>query len=189
MERDARRCWSDRRKYNYCTASSPNGAIKKTSPANFTLTSNATRYFICTVDNNCELGQKVTIRIGDQETSASSLRVGALSAVLYGAIFSMCGEWKTFWTLFFCFFFFYACSRKERRREDSNFEPSASLSVVHGWLNYPLKTFWTLLFLNYYPHQLLIKSFTNFIFTVDIHHGVIKCTFFRHEIKRWDIIV
>ncbi|XP_059431621.1 umecyanin-like [Corylus avellana] len=73
-------------KYNNCSTTTPIGAIKKTSPANFTLTSNATRYFICTVDNHCKLGQKVTIRIGEETASASSLRVDALSAVLYGAI-------------------------------------------------------------------------------------------------------
>ncbi|KAG7984453.1 hypothetical protein I3843_04G161700 [Carya illinoinensis] len=56
--------------------------LRQTSPANFTLSSNSTRYFICTISNHCELGQKVTVRIGDQWSSASSLAVGTLSAVI-----------------------------------------------------------------------------------------------------------
>ncbi|KAK7860006.1 umecyanin [Quercus suber] len=68
--------------YDSCTDTAI-GSIQTTSPANFTLTSNATRYFICTISSHCEIGQKVTIGIGsDFWNSASSLKYGALSAVL-----------------------------------------------------------------------------------------------------------
>ncbi|XP_075675333.1 stellacyanin-like [Castanea sativa] len=68
--------------YDSCTDTAI-GSIQNTSPVNFNLTSNATRYFICTISSHCEIGQKVTIGIGsDFWNSASSLKYGALSAVL-----------------------------------------------------------------------------------------------------------
>ena len=44
--------------YDNCTDTAI-GSIQTTSPANFTLTTNATRYFICTISSHCEVGQKV----------------------------------------------------------------------------------------------------------------------------------
>ncbi|KAG2718786.1 hypothetical protein I3843_03G229100 [Carya illinoinensis] len=70
-----------RENYDSCTGTDAID-LRQTSPANFTLTTNSTRYFICTISNHCDLGQKVTINMGDQWSSASSLAVGALSAVL-----------------------------------------------------------------------------------------------------------
>ncbi|KAL6274850.1 hypothetical protein ACE6H2_025542 [Prunus campanulata] len=50
--------------YGNCTKSNPL-ALYDSSPVPITLTSNLTRYFICTVDDHCSgLGQKVTIKIG-----------------------------------------------------------------------------------------------------------------------------
>ncbi|XP_024034144.1 stellacyanin [Citrus clementina] len=59
--------------YDKCRTKSPDGEIHETSPANYTLNSNGTHYFICTVDSHCDRGQKVTINIGGEHSSASSL--------------------------------------------------------------------------------------------------------------------
>ncbi|EOY31110.1 Phytocyanin domain - like 10 [Theobroma cacao] len=74
--------------YDNCTKTNPIGTIQQTSPANFTLDSNRTRYFICTINTHCELGQKVTINIGEWN-SASSLTVGALSLLLSTIVISL----------------------------------------------------------------------------------------------------
>ncbi|CAL9028047.1 unnamed protein product [Prunus brigantina] len=71
--------------YGNCTKSNPL-ALYDSSPAQIPLTSNLTRYFICTVDNHCsDFGQKVTIKIGGdgrwwEGNSASSptLNIAAL---------------------------------------------------------------------------------------------------------------
>ncbi|OMO57757.1 Plastocyanin-like protein [Corchorus olitorius] len=71
--------------YENCTKTNPIGSVQQTSPANFTLDSNRSRYFICTINNHCELGQKVTINIGEWN-SASSLTVGATLSLLLSTI-------------------------------------------------------------------------------------------------------
>ncbi|XVE71471.1 hypothetical protein DITRI_Ditri10aG0153200 [Diplodiscus trichospermus] len=74
--------------YENCTKTNPIGSIQQSSPANFTLDSNRSRYFICTVSSHCELGQKVTINIGEW-SSASSLTVGALSVLVSAVVISL----------------------------------------------------------------------------------------------------
>ncbi|XP_059637919.1 umecyanin-like [Cornus florida] len=62
--------------FGNCTTSNTIGAVQTTSPVNITLTTNVTRYFICTVSNHCYLGQRVAIGFG---TSSASRAIGALS--------------------------------------------------------------------------------------------------------------
>ncbi|KAA8535123.1 hypothetical protein F0562_030126 [Nyssa sinensis] len=64
--------------FDNCTTTNP---VQTTSPANFTLTSNETTYYICTVSSHCYVGQKVEIRIGGS-SAASSLTTSAFSALL-----------------------------------------------------------------------------------------------------------
>ncbi|KAI3428895.1 uncharacterized protein J3R85_008903 [Psidium guajava] len=53
-------------------------------PYSVTLSTNSSRYFICTISNHCRLGQKVTLGIG----SASSLAVHSLSFALSALAFA-----------------------------------------------------------------------------------------------------
>ncbi|PON94258.1 Phytocyanin domain containing protein [Trema orientale] len=71
--------------YDSCNTTNPiNGTIYQTSPASITLTTNNTRYFICTVTDHCKsFGQKVTISMEQKwwDDSASSFRnIGAFFA-------------------------------------------------------------------------------------------------------------
>ncbi|CAK9170953.1 unnamed protein product [Ilex paraguariensis] len=63
--------------FDNCTSS--NGPIQTTSPANFTIDSNGSSYFICTVNNHCRLGQKLEVTV---DSSASALATTALSVFL-----------------------------------------------------------------------------------------------------------
>ncbi|KAL5537957.1 hypothetical protein UlMin_045956 [Ulmus minor] len=73
--------------YDNCTTTNPIGTIFQTSPASINLTTNATRYFICTISNHCRnFGQKVTFGIQDRRwdddwNSASSLSFGAFATL------------------------------------------------------------------------------------------------------------
>ncbi|KAI3428899.1 uncharacterized protein J3R85_008909 [Psidium guajava] len=70
--------------YDNCTSTSPIGTIQTASPYSVTLSTNSSRYFICTISNHCRLGQKVTLGIG----SASSLAVHGLSFALSALAFA-----------------------------------------------------------------------------------------------------
>ncbi|KAJ4708237.1 putative Cucumber peeling cupredoxin [Melia azedarach] len=69
--------------YDKCRTTNPIGEIQRISPVNFTLGSNGTLYFICTVDSHCDRGQKVAINVGGAHSSASSLAVGSLTATFF----------------------------------------------------------------------------------------------------------
>lgn len=66
--------------YDNCTTVHLVDEIQQISPATFTLDSNGSRFFICTVDSHCERGQKVTINIGEY-SFASSMTVSSMSAI------------------------------------------------------------------------------------------------------------
>ncbi|XP_044472530.1 cucumber peeling cupredoxin-like [Mangifera indica] len=66
--------------YDKCTTVHLVDEIQQISPATFTLDSNGSRFFICTVDSHCERGQKVTINIGEY-SFASSMTVSSMSAI------------------------------------------------------------------------------------------------------------
>ncbi|KAF8007243.1 hypothetical protein BT93_K1288 [Corymbia citriodora subsp. variegata] len=68
--------------YDNCTSTSLIGTIQTVSPYSVVLSTNASRYFICTVSNHCGLGQKVTLSVG----SAASLTVRALSSFALSAL-------------------------------------------------------------------------------------------------------
>ncbi|KAB2618608.1 stellacyanin-like [Pyrus ussuriensis x Pyrus communis] len=81
--------------YENCSNSNPL-AFYDSSPASITLTSNVTRYFICTVGNHCsDLGQKVTIKISEDDdrwwdrnaSSSLTVNIGALILSTAMAIF------------------------------------------------------------------------------------------------------
>ncbi|KAL2254193.1 UNVERIFIED_CONTAM: Blue copper protein [Sesamum indicum] len=69
--------------YDNCTATNTTALtpIQTTSPYTFTLNSTAPHYFICTIENHCRLGQKVTIQT-EASAAAPVLKTGALSALL-----------------------------------------------------------------------------------------------------------
>ncbi|CAK7345460.1 unnamed protein product [Dovyalis caffra] len=73
-------------KADYDTCVKTNGILKQTSPATFPLTKDGTYYFICTVGPHCSLGQKVTIVVGNGNSSSPSPSMpknhAAFSAVL-----------------------------------------------------------------------------------------------------------
>ncbi|KAM7509382.1 hypothetical protein LguiA_019835 [Lonicera macranthoides] len=76
-----------REEYDNCTSTNTIGPIQTTSPASFTLDTNGTHYYICTVDRHCGAGQKVAITVG---TSASSrTTTAALSAIVLAIAISM----------------------------------------------------------------------------------------------------
>ncbi|KAM0969366.1 hypothetical protein ACFX13_017903 [Malus domestica] len=81
--------------YDNCSNSN-HLAFYDSSPASITLTSNVTRYFICTVGNHCsDLGQKVTIKISEDDdrwwdrnaSSSLTVNIGALILSTAMAIF------------------------------------------------------------------------------------------------------
>ncbi|XP_057967384.1 cucumber peeling cupredoxin-like [Malania oleifera] len=74
--------------YANCSKTSTINSVLSTSPVNINLTSNGTRYFICTVGQHCERGQKVTVSIKSSE-SASSTIVSASFAVLLSMAISI----------------------------------------------------------------------------------------------------
>ncbi|GAV82493.1 Cu_bind_like domain-containing protein [Cephalotus follicularis] len=72
--------------YDNCTKS---GLVLASSGLGVTFNANDTLYFLCSVDTHCELGQKVTLVVGDgisdtnnDTGAASSLTVGVLCAFL-----------------------------------------------------------------------------------------------------------
>ncbi|KAK4402117.1 Umecyanin [Sesamum angolense] len=69
--------------YDNCTATNTTALspVQTTSPYNFTLNSNGPYYFICTINNHCSLGQKLTIQT-EASAAAPILKTGALSALL-----------------------------------------------------------------------------------------------------------
>lgn len=69
--------------YDNCTKSSPLSTILTSSPVNVNLTSNSTRYFICTVSTHCSLGQKVTIKIGETSSATLPLNIDGLSTIVH----------------------------------------------------------------------------------------------------------
>ncbi|OWM71761.1 hypothetical protein CDL15_Pgr005949 [Punica granatum] len=71
--------------YDNCTKTNPIGTIQSTSPYSVTLSSNGSRYFICTVSTHCEMGQKVALTVG----AASSLTAGALAFFCSAIVFSL----------------------------------------------------------------------------------------------------
>ncbi|KAG5559457.1 hypothetical protein RHGRI_009107 [Rhododendron griersonianum] len=77
---------STKEEFDNCTANNVTGTIQTASPANFTLDTNVTHYFICTINNHCSLGQKVKITFGN---SASPLAAGAFSVVLFALAVSI----------------------------------------------------------------------------------------------------
>ncbi|KAK3025872.1 hypothetical protein RJ639_042301 [Escallonia herrerae] len=66
--------------YDNCNSTNALVAIQTASPANFTLDTNGSHYFICSIDNHCGRGQKVTATIG---TSAAALTTATLSTVVF----------------------------------------------------------------------------------------------------------
>ncbi|KAL9361625.1 hypothetical protein Peur_044410 [Populus x canadensis] len=70
--------------YDACVKT--NGNLKNISPATFDLTENGTYYYICTIGSHCDLGQKVTIVVGNGSSSSPPISMpnnhAALSAVL-----------------------------------------------------------------------------------------------------------
>ncbi|OWM65926.1 umecyanin-like [Punica granatum] len=56
--------------YNSCEDDSPIQLLT-TGPANFTLNATGTYYFICTIGDHCESGQKVTVTVGSSSGSPS----------------------------------------------------------------------------------------------------------------------
>ncbi|XP_058206879.1 cucumber peeling cupredoxin-like [Rhododendron vialii] len=77
---------STKAEFDNCTANNVIGTIQTASPANFTLDTNVTHYFICTIESHCYLGQKVEITFGN---SASPLAAGAFSVVLFALAVSL----------------------------------------------------------------------------------------------------
>ncbi|KAI3443856.1 hypothetical protein Pfo_000521 [Paulownia fortunei] len=77
--------------YDNCNATNNMtlSAIYTNSPTTFTLNSTAPHYFICTVDNHCRLGQKVTIQIGSSASTPSLIKTGALSTILLAMAISI----------------------------------------------------------------------------------------------------
>ncbi|XP_061964115.1 umecyanin-like [Populus nigra] len=69
-------------KTEYDACDKTNGIRKDTSPATFDLTENGTYYYICTIGSHCNLGQKVTIVVGNGNSSSLPNNHAALSAVL-----------------------------------------------------------------------------------------------------------
>lgn len=68
--------------YDACVKT--NGILEDTSPATFNLTKDGTYYYICTIRSHCDLGQKVTIVVGNGSSPPISMpnNHAALSAVL-----------------------------------------------------------------------------------------------------------
>lgn len=69
-------------KTEYDSCVKTNGTPNDTSPVTFNLTKNGTYYYICTIGSHCNLGQKVTIVVGDGSSSSLPNNHAALSAVL-----------------------------------------------------------------------------------------------------------
>ncbi|KAH7856010.1 hypothetical protein Vadar_031563 [Vaccinium darrowii] len=77
---------STKAEFDNCTTTNLIGSIQTTSPANFTLESNVTHYYICTIDSHCSLGQKLEVTFGN---GASPLAAGAFSVVLLALAVSL----------------------------------------------------------------------------------------------------
>ncbi|KAJ9163084.1 hypothetical protein P3X46_022794 [Hevea brasiliensis] len=74
--------------YDNCTKTS--GVLQQTSPATFRLTKNGTFYYICTIGTHCDLGQKVTIKVGNGSSPSNSaplpLTINVFSQLLSATI-------------------------------------------------------------------------------------------------------
>lgn len=69
-------------KTEYDSCVKTNGTPNDTSPVTFNLTKNGTYYYICTIGSHCNSGQKVTIVVGNGNSSSLPNNHAALSAVL-----------------------------------------------------------------------------------------------------------
>ncbi|GMY35831.1 cucumber peeling cupredoxin-like [Fagus crenata] len=77
--------------YDNCTEQTSYIQVEPPSTMTFTPPSTGTYYIICAVSNNCEQGQKFSFNVsavGSPNSSASSLTVGALFAVLTTTLIS-----------------------------------------------------------------------------------------------------
>ncbi|WCJ30036.1 Mavicyanin [Euphorbia peplus] len=60
---------TSKEEYDKCTIT--NGILKETSPVKIPLPQNGTFYFICSIGPHCQLGQKVTIKVGNGISTSS----------------------------------------------------------------------------------------------------------------------
>ncbi|XP_058113512.1 blue copper protein-like [Magnolia sinica] len=58
--------------YDACTSTNPIGSILTTSPANVTLNTTGSHYYICAVSGHCAAGQKLTVNVIPSSTTAPS---------------------------------------------------------------------------------------------------------------------
>lgn len=49
--------------FDSCNSTNSNNTVRTSSPANYTLDSAGSHYFICTVQGHCSLGQKLAINV------------------------------------------------------------------------------------------------------------------------------
>ncbi|KNA14885.1 hypothetical protein SOVF_102920 [Spinacia oleracea] len=60
-----------RANFNGCNGASPIGALRTTGPANVTLTTAGTHYYICTVGTHCTNGQRLSVTVTGPSGGAS----------------------------------------------------------------------------------------------------------------------